>query len=49
METLPFRGSIITATEKTVRIHHDCESGIEKSVPRYNQLASPGLPSNDKR
>ena len=33
----------------TISIHHDCEGGIEKSVPEDHRLASRGLPSYDNR
>ena len=32
-----------------IRIHHECEGGIEKIRPEDHLLASRGLPSDDKR
>ena len=32
-----------------IRIHHECEGGIEKSVPRINVWHHKALPSDDKR
>ena len=34
---------------KIIRIYHECEGMIEKSVPRIAFLTSRGLPSDDKR
>ena len=34
---------------KHIRIYHECEGRIVKSVPRINVLASQGVPSDDKR
>ena len=34
--------------QQTVRIYHECEGGIEKNCPEDHQLASQGMPSDDK-
>ena len=32
-----------------IRIHHECEGGIEKKHPKDQPLSLRGLPSDDKR
>ena len=32
-----------------IRIHHECEGGIEKPVPKDHHLESRGLQSDEKR
>ena len=34
---------------KNIRIHHECEGGIEQIHPDDHRLASRGLLSDDKR
>ena len=40
--------TLLDALGKIIRIYHECEDRIEKSVPEDHRLASRGLPNDDK-